>query len=646
MRDQLGKDRELAGAIEDPFLRRSVMAALHLRRYLPFYVFGTIWVVTLAAFPSIRDDADDTPPTAASAVDAGAVGSTAGTLEDTAGVTEAATDVTATDPGAAATTPSGAAGATGGAARPAAGAAKAASTAGAITAPPSSEITVEAAQSAIQRGTGTTRLGIACGPDVPQIPGATYALPCQNRYDGPNGGATYRGVTDKEVLIVRRVFPDTANSQAAEQFANTAGAATEAQRNEVRDIFIDYFNKSFELYGRKLKFVEYTSENGDSTEEAQSKGKDGACLDADKIAKELKAFMVTSGSGPFGECAAERKMMVNDAGAYFPERYFKKYHPYLWSGVTDCERISYSYAEYLGKRLLGKKAKWARDTVLQQQTRKFGIYVPDNDDYQHCVNLSTNLLKTKYGFKDSDKEQYNYVLDISRFPDQAAQAAVQFQARGVTTVVMACDPISSVVLSQAATKQQWGPEWFNIGVAANDTDAIGRLMDQTAVNGHMFGQSQLGDLGKIWGPNAEPGRLFKAITGREIYPGTDGGYFTLLGLFNKFQAAGPILTPENMAAGIRTIPPLGAPTYAVGLVSYLDGPDGTKGVGDHTGIDDNREIFWVSKGCASACTGSDPDPYFNGADGKRGTFKETYGGKRFNIGEWPAEDPPVYPARS
>ncbi len=39
--------------IEDPFLRRSVKTALHLRRYTPFYVFGAIWIITLAAFPSI-----------------------------------------------------------------------------------------------------------------------------------------------------------------------------------------------------------------------------------------------------------------------------------------------------------------------------------------------------------------------------------------------------------------------------------------------------------------------------------------------------------------------------------------------------------------------------------------------------------------
>jgi hypothetical protein len=637
-----GRDHELAQAIEDPFLRRSVKTALHLRRYLPFYVFGTIWVVTLAAFPSIRDAGDG--PTADSNV---AAGITSGTDEATA------TTDTAVDPGAEGATVDPATGApASGGTTVAAGGSKAAG--GAVTkqavtpnisAPPSVAISVEEAKGAIQRETGTTRAGVACGPGVPQVSLATYSMPCQNRYDGPNGGATFRGVTEKEILIVRREFPESANSQAVDEFAKAAGAAGEDVAEQVRDVFIEHFNNVYELYGRKLKFVDYESENGDSTAEAQSKGKDGACLDADKIAKEIKAFMVYSASAPFGECAAERKLMVNAAGAYYPETYYKKYHPYLWAGVTDCERSSTYNAEYIGKRLLNRKAKWAKDPLLQQKTRKFGIYVPDNDEYQLCVGLSNKILEEQYGVPKGSSEQYNYVLDVSRFPDQAAQAAVQFNARGVTTVVLACDPISSVVLTQAATKQGWGPEWYIVGTALNDTDAIGRLMDQEAVNGHLFGQSQLGDLSKLWGPTSEPGRVYKAITGKEIPPGTEGGYFTLLGLFNKFQAAGPIVTPENIAAGIRTIPPAGAPTFAVGYTSYLDGPDGTKGAGDHTAIDDAREVYWVSKGCASACTGSDADPYFNGADGKRGTFKETYGGKRFNIGEWPAEEPPIYPPR-
>ena len=35
--------------------------------------------------------------------------------------------------------------------------------------------------------------------------------------------------------------------------------------------------------------------------------------------------------------------------------------------------------------------------------------------------------------------------------------------------------------------------------------------------------------------------------------------------------------------------------------------------------------------------------YGTGYDGKKGTYVETYGGKRFASGQWPQEDPPIYP---
>jgi len=49
------RDAELANRIEDPFLRRTVKTALHLRRYFPFYVFGMLMVVLVSIFPTIQN---------------------------------------------------------------------------------------------------------------------------------------------------------------------------------------------------------------------------------------------------------------------------------------------------------------------------------------------------------------------------------------------------------------------------------------------------------------------------------------------------------------------------------------------------------------------------------------------------------------
>jgi hypothetical protein len=621
------------------------MTALHLRRYLPFYVFGTIWAVTLALFPTLqaRDDSPSDFATS-SGLDAGAATTGADGTTATDGGT--ATDPGATtDPGAATGTAGATTGATvagGGATKPAAGTTSG-GTAAAGTA--TADTNAPAAGDAVQRGTGTARGGFECKDGVPQVPGSSYALPCQNAYNGPNGGATYRGVTDKEILVVRRKFPDSANQRAVDQVNQQAGFASRDTIEAARKVFIDYFNKTYELYGRQVKYVVYESQNGNSTDEAQSKGKEGACLDADYLAKELKPFAVIGGDGgtqPFSECAAERKIPVTQASAYFPESYLRKYQPYMWNTVMECERISHQVAEYIGKRLLNKPAKYAGDVTLQKKTRYFGTYVPDNDGYQRCVGITHSDLKAKYGVSDTGS-QYNYQLDVSRFPDQAAQASVQFAADGVTTVILACDYISTTVLTAAAQRQGWHPEWLQIGTAANDTDNAARLFDQTEVNGHLFGPSQLGATTKIYGPDSEPGRIYKQATGKTIPDGTTGDYFGFVLAFNLFQAAGPTLTPENMGKGAKTIPPGGAPDFPLGYWSLADGPDGAPGAGDHTTIDDSREIFWVAdKNVDTASGAKSPDAYYNGPDGKNGTYKETYGGKRFRNGEWPAEDPPIY----
>jgi hypothetical protein len=640
------RDRIVANEIQDPFLRRTVKTGLHLRRYLPFYVFGTIWVVTLALFPSIRNDggAKDTANAGVTSLGAGRSSGTSATDATETAAADTADTGAGTD-----LTSAGGTTATGGTAAGTSGAKKTTGAAGTTGGTVSGGVDTNAppAADAVQRGTGVARAGFECKPGLPQIPNSSYALPCQNVYDGPNGGATFRGVTDKDIVVVHRKFPDSANQRAVDQVNQQAGFASRDVIEATRKVFIDYFNKTYELYGRQVKYSVYESPNGDSTNEAQSKGKEKACLDADQLVKDMKVFAVVAGDGgtqPFSECAAERQLPVTQASAYFPESYYRKYQPYMWNTVMECERISHQVAEYIGKRLLNQPAKWAGDPVLQKKTRYFGTYVPDNDGYQRCVNITHNDLKTKYGVTDTG-EQYNYQLDVSRFPDQAAQAAVQFSAKGVTTVLLACDYISTTVLTAAAQRQNWHPEWLQIGTAANDTDNAARLFDQTQVNGHLFGPSQLGATTKIYGTDSEPGRIYKQATGKDIPAGTTGDYFGFVLAFNLFQAAGPILTPENMGKGAMTIPPGGAPDFPLGYWSLADGADGTPGVGDHTTIDDYREIYWVADPNVETASqkNASPDPYYNGPDGHNGTYKETYGGQRFRNGEWKTEPPPIYP---
>jgi hypothetical protein len=569
-----------------------------VQRWMPFFALGAIFLLMFLVLPSRSDDDREEAGQVTSSDTS--TGLTPGT--EVAGETETRTDSNGSGP---------------------------AATSGATPPPPTANVPAGFDPLAWNL-TGQTAGGYECKAGVRQIPWSSYAAPCYPKWTEGNPGATSHGVTEKEITIVIRRFPETANSRAVEAAQVAAGFASTDVARAVGDKWRDWFNKVFELWGRKVKWVIYESQFGNATDEAQSKGKEGACADANVIKNDIKAFAVlgtTGGSNVFAECAAERKMVLFWGGAYFPERWYKKLHPYVWHTTMECERISYQVAEYIGKRLANKPAKWAKN-LQKDKKRVFATYVPNNPEYQYCVGITEKTVREKYNQPNGPR--YDYTLDISRFADEAANAAISFNAAGATTLIMACDPISMVFLTQSAKAQNWWPEWFNIGVALNDSDNFPRTWDAEEIRGSLFGMSQIGATKKVLGKDSESGKSYKAATGTNIPEGTTGEpfYMNFLTAFNAMQAAGPNLTPQTLADAFWRLPPAGAPDFPAGYISYQDGPDGTKGAKDHAGIDDSREIWWNADG--------------TGADGEQGTYVETYGGKRFRNGEWPSGDPPIF----
>ena len=66
---------------------------------------------------------------------------------------------------------------------------------------------------------------MACKPGVRQLSFSEYAPPCVAAFSGDNGGPTSFGVAGNEIVIVRRGFPDSANSNAVNQVIKQAGGA-------------------------------------------------------------------------------------------------------------------------------------------------------------------------------------------------------------------------------------------------------------------------------------------------------------------------------------------------------------------------------------------------------------------------------------
>ncbi|MEN3273157.1 MAG: hypothetical protein V7636_1918 [Actinomycetota bacterium] len=599
---------ETAGEPGEPTARvpqTAWRASNHLRRYMPLYVFGTIWALMLALLPTVThngsDDGSQVAAFAPGASDASGSGGTSG-----GSGTGGATDTGPTAPG------------TGGA--PSTGGTSGGGGGGGGT-------VQSAAVGQVEAGTGTTVGGYPCTKGARQIPYSQYADPCLAKYEGGNGGATWNGVTADTIKIIIRVPSDASgpNAQAVNKVSEQAGQATSDQAYQYATDMLPLFNKTFELYGRKVELVKFNGQ-GNGTDEAQSKGQEAACADANAIASSVHGFGVVGWgfgymSQPFSECAKQYKLFVPLGAPYFPEdTYYKRWDPYVWAGTMECTRIAHDVAEYVGKRLANRNAKWAGDLTYQKTKRKFATYVPDNPGYGHCVSITQSDMKNKYNVDPGDR--YNYALDVSQFPSEAERGVIQFHAAGDTTLINACDPLSTIFLTQSASSQNWHPEWFIIGVAAQDTDGYARLWDQGEVDGHLFGLSQLGSDRKVQAKDGEAAQFYKQATGHDMPSGAALIYYFMMQLFNQLQAAGPTLTPQNIGNATHALPPAGGANGAAGTWDFSD---------DHTAINDSREVYW--------------DGSATSFDGKSGDYVETYGGKRFSSGQWPAEEPPVYPKK-
>jgi hypothetical protein len=491
----------------------------------------------------------------------------------------------------------------------------------------------------IKAGTGKTVSGTTCTPTTGQFDGA-YAAPCLPKFTGNNGGATSNGVTATTITLAQIEYPTTSNAQELEAQAAAAGIAPQPVISQVEQTFLNYFNSIYELYGRKVVIQPVTA-TANSTEEALDQDQTQACADATTIAQQVHAFGETGmlyeiqggGSAPFSQCAAQEKLVEFQGNAYYGENIFQGENPYVWGTLASCTNIAAQMAEVVGTELAGKKAIYA-GAALKNHVRKFGTYIPNINSYIGCngspSSTEVKLLTTKYHVPLSAVDTFfHYDLDISTFAQSAQQAIVQFKAAGVTTIVLASDPFSVGFLTKAAAAQNYYPEWMLEGTAGTDTDNYGQTYDQAEVTGHMFGVSEANATGSIYGPSSPAGKLYQKLTGHAIPQETDGNYANLVEIFDMLQAAGPDLTPQNMARGTHALPVLGAPSFSYGTWSWNVSPTGQSGAGEHSSLIDARMVWWNP-------TLTSP------VNNMPGSFVAVNNGARYGLGQWPKTLPKMF----
>ena len=119
----------------------------------------------------------------------------------------------------------------------------------------------------------------------------------------------------------------------------------------------------------------------------------------------------------------------------------------------------------------------------------FGVVHYDDDagTFAKSVAHFEDRLAT-YGVKPATTVPYS--LDLATAQQDARTIIAKLKSAGVTSVILAGDPVFPTFLTKEATAQDYFPEWVVLGYAFTDTAVFGRQYDQKQW-AHAFGVSLL-----------------------------------------------------------------------------------------------------------------------------------------------------------
>lgn len=434
-----------------------------------------------------------------------------------------------------------------------------------------------------------------------------YAPPCLANREGVEGGATYPGVTADSITVV--LYESADDDVAA---ALQANLDPPEQRIKMREEQIRMLEDRFQMWGRTIDIVVMKGRGADE---------ENARADAVKVATEIKAFASIGGPAQetaYAEELAERGVLCINCGLAMPDATYQEHAPYIWGNLQTAEQFLQSLGDLVIGQLHEKKAVFAGDPTFHDRERVFGA-VNFEQDPPVFDGLADVIAERGKEFGYETKIRLTYQLVLPELPEKARTIITQMKEAGVTTVMFLGDPIMPIYLTQAATEQNYFPEWVITSTVLTDTTALGRRYDQRQWD-HAFGISSL--------PVMVPNTKSEAYRMNEWYYGkpptgikTASINYEPIRLFMMgVHMAGPELTPETFRDGMFAYPPSGG-TATSPRVSW--GEHGVFEDPDYLAVDDMQLVWWDSEVGGLDEQGEDGTGHIIAADG----------GKRYLPGE-------------
>ncbi|HVT77701.1 MAG TPA: hypothetical protein VHD87_11780 [Acidimicrobiales bacterium] len=448
--------------------------------------------------------------------------------------------------------------------------------------------------------------------------------PCVAGWDNSkgNGGPTAAGVTQSEIRV-------------ALPMNSTSPTYPKLQP------IVDFFNTHYQFYGRKITIVPYTSQQASDDYTGAFDKPEDQRADATQTTQ-LRVFASFDFVDPihyswslpvYLDILARAKIVSINGGEMTPygtSADLAARYPYVWTYYTPIDSLMTTYAQMVCRQLAGKPASHAGNAVLRQTTRKFAVLMPEDADVGGAMPGLSTLLRGlgSCGINSPTVQRY-HVGTGSETTNSAWMS--QLRRDGVTSMIW----FPFVGSSQPSHPQQvasaigYQPEWVTIGW--NNYLTASNLNAPANETGAEFGVG-------VW--NKMPAidldfwhRAFLAAGGDQAVVNsgalTDGlaFYNEMLLLSAGIQMAGPNLTPDSFARGLRSTrfpnPGAGGPPFYQGTVGV--GPDDVTMVKDFNG-------FWLD----TRYTGAQVTSSSNLETDRAYCYPQL--GRRFTGLTWPATD--------
>ena len=455
--------------------------------------------------------------------------------------------------------------------------------------------------------------------------------PCVAYYppDKDNGGATWQGVTKDAIYIG---IPNECGQ----------GGGDNQWYNDLET----YFNNRFQTYNRKVKFICGQAGIGEAPQANQE-------ADADNLAKNTTnpLFASTHYRNADGFYYS-RRMACTDhvltvAGGYFPmgQTYMNQCPGMLWQYVMDADTEFQQEGQWICDRLAGKNAMHSpgsdATTVpakpFSSEVRKFGIiFQPYDPDDPTTPDPLRNQLKVCNVQIPNRDVLMNPITNPSSAPgapvdpSSANNAMLQMKNDGVSSVICLCNLFSFGALQKAASGQSYTPEWIASTYGPNDMLGAYQLGGDTSSDqlANTFGVSFVPRAIRLeeepWWmavKEVDPTASFSNVSTQ--VENMQENYRPLLVLMSGIQMAGPNLTPQTFAAGLRR--------------AVFPNPD-TSTFAGHVGFSGSTYSMTID-GAEWWYSANDAGPY---SDSNRGVICYVGNGLRHPAGQWPASGDPFF----